>query len=166
MKHTKIIVQIILVLAIVGAVVYYKYLRSETHKIKKQLIALCDDASKNSEEGNTSAAIKVVAMQNRLADHVDISVHGVPISGGYSCEELVSSASRARMFLETLKISVLEQDVTIDGNKANIDCVIHAIAATKTDRIDENYHMVISLVKDEHGKWLFTAFKETDIMQK
>lgn len=166
MNKVKIALHIVLLLLIAGVFVYYKYLRSETHRIKKQLIGLCDDVSKNSGEGNTSTAIKVVAMQNRLADHVEISVHGVPVSGGYSCEELVSSASRARMYLETLKISVLEQEVTINGDKAKIDCVIHADASTQHDRLDENYHMNVSLIKDENGKWLFTAFHECDLLQK
>lgn len=167
MKNFKLILQIVLILAVIGVWASCKYLRSEEHKIKKQLIAICEDVSKSSrQEGNTTAAFKVVALGNRLADHVEVSVHGIPISGGFSGEELMSHVTRARMYVDDLLVHVRDQIVTIDGDNASIDCVIHANAHAQDYSLDEDYHLILSLERNKDGKWLFNAFHENEILQK
>ncbi|GEM_PF-5645188 len=167
MSKAKFILEIILLLAVIAGVLGYKFLRSEEYKVKKQLLAICDDVCKNSKEGNTTTAIKVVAMGNRLAPHVSIAIHGVPVKGGMSGEELVGHASRARMYLDKLNVTVVDQEITVDGDNATIDCVIHATAVGKDSYYsDDNYHLDITLTKDKNGTWLFTAFKENDLLKK
>ena len=167
MTKAKFIIQIIFLLAVVAAVLGYKYLRSEEYKVKKQLLGICDDVGKNTEEGNTTTAIKVVALGNRLADHVSIVIHDVPVKGDMSGEELVGHVSRARMFLQKLQVNVVDQEITVDGNQASIDCVVHATAVGKDSYYtDDNYHLDITLQKDKNGTWLFTSFQENDLLKK
>ncbi len=168
MKSPKFIVEILLCLAVLGAIFYFRYLRSDAYKVKKQLLAICDDVRKTPEEHSAMTALKTVALQNRLADHVELSVHGIPIGGGMSGEELAGYVSRARMYLDVIKVDVKAQEVTVNGDKATITALIHAEASGKnTDyKLDENYRMNIALKKDESQTWLFTSFSEGEGLQK
>lgn len=54
MNKTKFVLQMVILLALLGAGLWYKYLRSDSFKIKRQLNGLCEDLRKGIAEGNLS----------------------------------------------------------------------------------------------------------------
>ena len=130
MNKTKFVLQMVILLALLGAGLWYRYLRSDSFKIKRQLNGLCEDLRKGIAEGNTSTALKTVSLGNRLDDRVTIRVHDIPIAGEFSAEEIVSHASRARLSCQIIDVRLLDSTVTIekDGKSALADCVFRARA--------------------------------------
>ena len=142
MNKTKFVLQMVILLALLGAGLWYRYLRSDSFKIKRQLNGLCEDLRKGIAEGNTSTALKTVSLGNRLDDRVTIRVHDIPIAGEFSAEEIVSHAS------------------------ALADCVFRARAVSDENAMDDEFHVDIVLVKNSSGEWRFRSFKESKILQR
>lgn len=168
MNKTKFVLQMVILLALLGAGLWYKYLRSDSFKIKRQLNGLCEDLRKGIAEGNASTALKTVSLGNRLDDRVTIRVHDIPIAGEFSAEEVVSHASRARLSCQIIDVRLLDSTVTIekDGKSALADCVFRARAISDENAMDDEFHVDIVLVKNSSGEWRFRSFKESKILQR
>ncbi len=159
---------ILLLLLLVAIPVGCRYLRSDTRILHKQLVAICQDVVKKPGEGNATTALKMIALGNRLDARVEIRVHDIPVAGNLSAEELASQVNRARLYLDTLHVELLDDLITVDGNSAVADCVIHvkALSAQHSYRYEEDFHLRIQFRKNQDGKWLFSAFQEGPLLQK
>ena len=158
------------VAAAVGAGLWYwHFVRTPEYLIKKQIHAIAEDVNKNPQETNSIMAIKSVAFLNRLANHVEVSVHGIPIGGGFSAEELGSHVSRGRMYADMIDLKPVEIYVElVDESHATAQCELIARATSKEGdyKLDEIYHLRLSLELDSAKHWVFTGFHESEFMEK
>ncbi|MGN0867864.1 MAG: hypothetical protein ACI4SG_09365 [Oligosphaeraceae bacterium] len=157
-----------LVLLLVAVPVGCRYLRSDTRTIRKQLTAICQDVEKKPEEGNTVTALKMITLGNRLDARVEIRVHDIPVTGNLSAEELTSQVNRARLYMDTIHLELLDDVITVDGEAAVADCVIYvkALSAQRSYKFEDTFHLRIQLHKNQDGKWLFSSFQEGPLLQK
>ncbi len=164
----RLILGALLVLLIVGAYFGWRWFHSDERQVRKQMSGICEDVSKRPGEGNAAAALKLLSLGNRLAPHVEVGVHDVPIRGGFSADELTAHVSRARYSLDDLTVDIVDQLVTIRDNEALVDCVIHGRASSSQYqyRMDDDFHLQITLRKDEDGKWRFVSFLEGSFLER
>ncbi|MBQ4479302.1 MAG: hypothetical protein II943_01545 [Victivallales bacterium] len=148
---------------------YWHFVRTPEYLIKKQIHAIAEDVNKAPGETNTVMGFKMVAFLNRLANHVDVSVHGIPIEGGFSGDELGSHVSRGRMFADMIYLKPVEIYVTLlDDTHATAECELIARATSKEGsyHLDEVYHLRLSLELDSAKHWVFTGFHESKFMER
>ena len=165
----KIFFYLLVAAGIAWAIWYYHFVRTPEYLVRKQILAIAEDVNKNPQETNSIMAIKSVSLLNRLASHVEVSVHGIPIGGGYSGEELGSHVARARMYMEYIDLKPVEIYVELaDESHAVAQCEVIAKASGKenTWRIDEIYHLRLSLELDSAKNWVFTGFHESEFIEK
>ena len=161
---------ILLLLALLGAGLwYYYFIRTPEYLIKKQIQAIAEDINKNPQETNSIMTFKMVSLANRLSQHVEVSVHGIPIGGGLSGGELASQVSRARMAMGVIDLKPVEIYVTLlDDTHARAECelIVKAHGKEIEYRIDEVYHLRLMLERNSAKKWVFTGFHESQYMEK
>ncbi len=159
---------ILLALLLVAIPVACRYLRSDERIIHKALVAICQDVAKQPEEGNASTALKMISLGNRLDARVEIRVHDIPVTGNLSAEELTAQVNRARLYLDVIHVELLDDVITVDGDSAVADGVIHvkALSAQHAYKFEDNFHLRIQLRKNQDGKWLFSSFQEGPLLQK
>ncbi len=164
----RLILGALIVLLALGAYFGWRWFRSDERQVRKQLSGICEDVSKRPGEGNAAAALKLLSLRNRLPPHVDVGVHGIPIRGGFSADELTSHVSRARYSLDDLSVDLVDLLMTIRGDEALVDCVIHGRANSSQYqyRLDEDFHLQITLRKDEDAKWRFVSFLEGSFLER
>lgn len=156
------------VLLAVGAYFGWRWFQSDERQVRRQLSGICEDVSKRPGEGNAAAALKLLSLGSRLAPHVDVGVHDIPIRGGFSADELTAHVSRARYSLDGLSVDLVDSLITIQGDKALVDCVVHGRASSSQYqyRLDGDFHLQITLRKDEDAKWRFVSFLEGAFLER
>lgn len=159
---------ILLLLLLVCLPLGCRFLQNDKRLVKRQLTEICQDVSKEPDEGNTTAALKMLSLGNRLGNSIEIQVHGIPLGGFLSGEELMAQVNRARLQLDRIHVQLLDDVITVQGNEADIDCVLRVKAASARHnyKMEDDFHLQILLKKNEDGKWLFQAFKEGPLLQK
>ena len=156
--------------ALAAGIWYWHFVRTPEYLIKKQIHAIAEDVNKAPQETNTVMGFKMVSFMNRLANHVEVSVHGIPIEGGFSGDELSSHVSRGRMYAEMIYLRPVEIYVTmLDESHATAECELIARALSKEGSYrldDEVYHLRLSLELDSAKHWVFTGFHESKFLEK
>lgn len=148
---------------------YWHFVRTPEYLIKKQIHAIAEDVNKSPQETNTVMGFKMITFANRLSKQVEVSVHGIPLGGSMSGEELASHVSRGRMFMEKIDLRPVEIYVTlVDETHATAECelIVKAVNKDSTYKLDDVYHLRLTLELNESQNWVFTGFHESKFMER
>lgn len=157
--------RVIPLLAIATVVAAYFLLQTETGKIKGQFKNLAEAVNKPQGEGNTSTAIKMFSLGNLLCENVHVNIKNFPYNENLSSETLVSLASRGRAYFESISITILDVETTVNNNEATSRCAAKIILNSPNYNINEIRNFKAELKKID-GTWKFEAFKEDEIIVK
>jgi hypothetical protein len=155
-----------LLLAVVAAGLFYWLRPSEQKLIRKQFHRLCQAVEKSGEEGNASTTVKMLTLGNLLHEQVDVSIRDFPYNGEQSAETLVSLAMRGRSFFRSISVDVYDLEVIlIDEELADLRCVARVSIVSENYHDQDIRHFMASLAKIDKS-WVFTGFREDDVLRK
>jgi hypothetical protein len=150
----------------VAAGLFFWLRPSEEKRIRKQFQRLSEAIAKSGDEGNASAAVKMLALGNLLHEQIDIDVRDFPYNGEQSAETLVSLVSRGRSYFRRIAVEFYDIEVMlVDHELADARCVVQVAVESDNYRDSGVRHFMASLAKVDKT-WKFTGCREDELLRK
>lgn len=150
----------ILVLAVIGGCLWYRYGQtSEADKIYHQLQALSAAVNKGNAEKTSQMAIKHARFAGLIDKRCEVSISNHLADGHHSASELASKVFLVRSALQTVNITIHDIDLEfIDPVTVRVEYTVRLAGQTQSGKtISENRDFQSRMIKREK-EWRFVSF--------
>ena len=167
MSRHAVLYTVVLILALLGGVFYWLQHPSEEERIRKRCRVLSERVSSGPGEGNAAMVLETQRLPGLFADPVTIAVPRHGVQATYTPEELASHIARIRNSARSLRLRLYDIRVALpstDEAQATFTARLTG-AARGGENIEETAEIRAALVRRD-GKWLFTSFKDVQVLER
>jgi hypothetical protein len=159
---------ILLVLAAIAAVAWWRLHPSETRRVRRQLDRLANCVSKSESEGATALALKMNALGGLFASEVEVNLTDFPGNGTYASSEIPSHVARFRPSCRSIALSFHDLRIEI-GPPRQARAFFTArllVTATNGETQSEMRTVQVLLQRDEDRTWRIARVEEPQVFQR
>ena len=165
-KHISTLV-LLAILVVIGVLLWRRFHPNEKAVVAQRVASLAEYATKPSGEGNAAMAVKMTALNQLLADEVEIDLRGFPFNGKYAGGEFYSEIVRGRAMCDTLTLAVHDIQVVLDDPAtATATFTARLDASARGGGGESETREIHATLRKVDGKWVFTSFREEAVLVK
>ncbi len=161
------LIGLLVVVALVMAVWYFFFNKTDKDRVLEALTEVAEAASKTPAETTSSMLLKTQTISGFFADKCELDIDDQMFTGEYTPEDISAKMVQMRQFFKDNKLSYYEAEVFFPSeNEAVINFTGSLKGTLKNDSKVNEVREIQAKLSKKSGSWRFYCFKIQEILKK